>query len=284
MPMSNQKEDRTQLPRRESSGKNLVECVKPLAVALPIIVTVALHYLIGGTDTMLALDYQNPAAYQFFTAAYVHATTSHLLGNIVGYMITVPPLYALYRHQDRHLSGFFGAFTFAILAVPVIANVASYLTWGVVLDLSIQYGRGLSSVVAAFVGLLLMYIFSTYDEELPKKNATYAASMVGITLFATWAVMFRGLNRMVSVVMLGVMFVLISYASWKGSFTAVGIGEWAQENRRLAMILFVGTFAAVYMIVMSFPADLQNQGGFTNLVGHAAGFFSGMAVHYYQSR
>jgi hypothetical protein len=282
--MSNQKEDRGRLPRGSLSSRNLADYAKIFAVALPIIATTALHFVIGETDKILALDYQNPAVYQFYTAAYVHATTSHLLGNLVGYLIAVLPLYALYTHQDRGRSEFLGAFVFVILAVPVIANVASYLTWSVVLDLSIQYGRGLSGVVAAFVGLLLIRTFDTYDKELPEENAIYAASIVGITLFATWAVMFRGLNRVVALVMLGLVLVLVIYTSWKGNFSAVGIGEWAQENRRLAVILFVGTFAAVYMVVVTFPADLQNQGGFTNLVGHGAGFFSGMAVHYYQSR
>jgi hypothetical protein len=231
----------------------------------------------------LALNYQNPELYQFYTAAYVHATTSHLLGNVLGYMLSVPPLYALYTHQNSRRE-FFRAFAAIILAVPVIANVASYLTWSVALELSIQYGRGLSGVVAAFVGLLLMRVLDTYDEELPEENAMYAASMVGIVLFATWAVMFRGLNRLVALVMLAVMLVFVAYASWKGNFSPVGLGEWAKENRRLASILFAGTFAALYMVVVSFPADLQNKGGFTNLVGHGAGFFSGMAIHYWQSR
>jgi hypothetical protein len=49
------------------------------------------------------------------------------------------------------------------------------------------------------------------------------------------------------------------------------------------VILFFGTYAALYLVVVSFPADLQNKGGFTNLVGHGEGFFSGMAIHYWQT-
>ena len=50
--------------------------------------------------------------------------------------------------------------------MPAIANAASYLTWGVVVDAPIGYGRGLSGVVAAFAGLLLMRILDAYDHEL----------------------------------------------------------------------------------------------------------------------
>jgi len=259
---------------------------KPLTLLIltaPVIIVVVVDLFFPGIDSQVALDYQNPAFYQFYTAAYVHANTTHLVNNLVGYLLSVPPLYALYVYQNRRRQ-FFAAFALIILAASVIANVASYLTWGVYLDLSIQYGRGLSGVVAAFVGLLLMNVLRTYDEELPEENAMYAASMVGIILFATWAVMFRGLNRLMALVMLGVMFAVVVYASWRGNFAAAGLVEWARDNQRLALILFFGTFAALYMVVVSFPADLQNQGGFTNLVGHGAGFFTGMAIHYWQSR
>jgi hypothetical protein len=233
--------------------------------------------------SQVALNYQNPALYQFYTAAYVHANASHLLGNIVGYLLSVPPLYALYVHQDRR-GEFFAAFALIVLAVPVISNVASYLTWGVYADLPIQYGRGLSGVVAAFVGLLLMRVLGTFDEELSEENAMYAASVVGITLFASWAVMFAGTIRLLMLAMLGIMLAVVVYASWTDNIAMAGLGEWARENQRLALILFVGTFTALYMVVLSFPADVQNQGGFTNLVSHGAGFFSGMAIHYWQRR
>jgi len=36
-------------------------------------------------------------------------------------------------------------------------------------------------------------------------------------------------------------------------------------------------------VVGSFFASVQIQGVFTNLVGHGAGFFSEMAVYYWQS-
>jgi len=281
--MSNQKGDTGNPHRNSSGGRELLNHTNKLVLLLPILAAVVLHSSNRGIGTALALDYQNPAFYQFYTAAYVHATTAHLLGNFVGYLLSVPPLYALYVFRNRRRE-FFVAFAFIILAVPVIANVASYLTWGVFLDLSIQYGRGLSGVVAAFVGLLLMRILGAYDEELPEENARYAASMVGIILFATWAVMFRGLNRLVALVMLGVMFAVVVYASWRGNFAAAGLVGWARDNQRLAVILFFGTVAALYMVVVSFPADLQNKGGFTNLVGHGAGFFTGMAIHYWQSR
>ncbi|MCF2206862.1 hypothetical protein KI372_01700 [Halobacterium salinarum] len=42
--------------------------------------------------------------------------------------LAVGPLYALSDCQDRR-GGFFRAFAFIVLAVPVIANVASSLTW-----------------------------------------------------------------------------------------------------------------------------------------------------------
>ncbi|MDH5020387.1 hypothetical protein [Halobacterium rubrum] len=165
----------------------------------------------------------------------------------------------------------------------MIANAASYLTWGIVVDASIGYGRGLSGIVAAFAGLLLMRILDAYDNELPEENAMYAASMFGIVLFATWAITFAGPIRYLMLALLAVLLAVVAYASWNGTVAVTGLGEWARANDRLAVILAFGTLAALYLVVGSFPASVQNQGGFTNLVGHGAGFFTGMAIHYYQS-
>jgi len=242
-------------------------------------------YWAGGqhAELLLALNYEDPTLYQFYTAAYVHANASHLLGNVVGYLLAVGPLYALSDYQDRRRE-FFRAFAFIVLAVPVIANVASYLTWGIVVDAPIGYGRGLSGVVAAFGGLLLVRILDAYDEALPEKDAMGAASLFGITLFATWALTFAGLIRILMVGLLVVLLAVAAYASWNGSVAVDGLVEWGRDNDRLAMILLFGTFAALYLVVATFPASVQNQGGFTNLVGHGAGFFTGMLVAQVGSR
>lgn len=61
-------------------------------------------------------------------------------GNVVGYLLAVGPLYALSDCQDRR-GEFLRAFAFIVLAVPVIANVASSLTWWIVVDALIGHGR-----------------------------------------------------------------------------------------------------------------------------------------------
>ncbi|MXR20329.1 hypothetical protein [Halobacterium bonnevillei] len=253
--------------------------LQPIGAILPAFAVVLLFYLAGdSTQTRMALNYQNPVFYQLYTAAFVHANATHLASNLFGYVISVFSLYLLFSNQNR-LQEFYRAFAVIILAVPIVANAASYLTWSVALDLPIQYGRGLSAVVAAFVGLLLMNVLQAFDDELPEENAMYAASMVGIVLFASWAVMFTGPPRYV---MLGMLVVVLGFATWavsRGELSPVGLVDWAQENRQLALILLVGTFAALWLVIASFPANLQSNGGFTNLIGHGAGFFAGMAVH-----
>lgn len=258
------------MSQRRFTGKSA------LILSLPVLAATA-QFIRPDSTASLALNYQAPAFYQFYTAAFVHANASHLLGNVVGYLLSVVPLYALYDYQDRRRE-FFQAFAFIVLAVPAIVNVASYLTWGIVVDAPIGYGRGLSGVVAAFAGLLLMRVLDAYDEELPEENAMYAASMFGIVLFATWAITFAGSIRYLMLALLAVLLAVVSYASWNGTVAVSGLGEWARDNERPAVILAFGTLAALYLVVGSFPASVQNQGGFTNLVGHGAGFFTGMAL------
>lgn len=74
------------------------------------------------------------------------------------------------------------------------------------------------------------------------------------------------------------------YESWRRNFAAAGLVEWARGNDPLVLVLLDGTVAGLFIVVVSFSADLQNRGGFTKLVGHGAGFFTGMAIHYWQRR
>lgn len=129
----------------------------------------------------------------------------------------------------------------------------------------------------------MMSVLETFDKELPEKNATFVATVFGMTLFGTWTITFAGILRLVMAVMLAVMVLVVVWATARGQLSATGLDDWGRENQQLAMILLVAAFAALFMLVANFPATIQSKGGFVNFVGHGSGFFTGMVIHYYQS-
>ena len=261
-----------------SKSTYLPSLLWPWQTVLPLLLLCGLWIFSPGlTSTDLALNHRNPQFYQFYTSAFVHANTGHLLGNLVGYVVTVTPLYFLFAHQDRRRE-FWRAFVLILAVAPIVSSVASYAVWSVALDFTVHYGRGFSGVVAAFAGLLLMTVLSILEEEQSEPHSTFSTALLLTTLLGTWTITFTGVLRYLMVALLVAMLGVIVWASARGELSPVGIGEWVQANFRLAQLLTVGGFAALLVIVASFPNDLASGKNFADVVGHGAGFAAGVAV------
>lgn len=224
---------------------------------------------------LLALNHQNPLLYQFYSSAFVHASENHLIGNLTGYTIAILPLYALYTFEQREYS-FPRIFGILLLLAPFVTTIASFGVWTLLIDAPINYDLGFSGVVSAFAGLLFIQILNAVETELPPKNANYVLLMVLLALLASWAVLFGGLLQ---IGMTGMVIVVLAggaFAFRRGEVSPIGLDAWVREHPRSAIVLSCGLLAALFLIIVSFPAEIQNRGGFTNLVGHGAGFLFGM--------
>jgi len=147
----------------DSVGKQLAEVRKRstaremfLSFALVPIVLVSIDATVRSSKWVLPLASESVMAPETavlaVTSSFVHAGSTHLWGNVLGYLLIMSALYplAVISRQKRALAG---VATFNLLAVPLVTGQIS-----LVLPVS-GSTQGFSSVNAAFVGSSILFVF-----------------------------------------------------------------------------------------------------------------------------
>lgn len=235
--------------------------------------------LLPGTQARLAFrnDLADPLG--ALTAAYVHLDRPHLLGNLLGYVLSAGATYGLcLRLGERR---WFRLATVTLLVVvPVLVNLTSAAVLGVVLGGQfVPTNRGFSGVVAGFDGFLFVALFVTLRRAWGRLPALYLSQLLVLGLlgellliYAPWPPLLGG-----GVVLLGV---------------ALGLGGLARESHRRGLAGGNGprhaiaaslppVVAAVVLAVLVyglFPERLVAGGRFVNVVAHGAGLLYGAAL------
>ena len=260
-------------PARYEIGSDVL-----LLLSIPGILSVVYFLTPTTLQQQLALIPSDPQWYTIFTAAYVHASTSHLTGNLFGYFLAVSYTYWLCLHTNRRQ--WFRRTTIALLLVtPIVVNIGNILAFGSVLPEVEGYSRGFSGVVGGFGGFLLVAfvvaVKDTYGSELAE---IVAVSLVLLLLLLVSVVYSGGIQPLVA------------------GLVAFGIGlqvigtlyerDWElptvdATSRTFAFQVVAGglvvTVLAV-LVLLLFPAALVESGTFTNIAGHGVGMVTGSIV------
>lgn len=232
-------------------------------------------------QAQMVLDHTDPQLHTFWTASFIHEhrpDDSHLIGNIVGYLLLIYPTWLLYRVKNQTRR--FWLIVAVILTVgPLVINGGSYFFLHEYLNLQILRDRGFSGIVGAFTGFLLMSILNTVGEEQEEKTAILSSG-----LYATYLMLGFGLVTIrPPIIGLGVLFAIMTifgirtgYVSTRGE-----LAEWVKNNRMMAAVLTIAAFVSVLAFTASLPAEITNDsGGFTNIASHGFGILFGMVIEY----
>ena len=247
-------------------------------------VLVGVHLIVpAGVRGAMALDYARPDPLHAFTAAYVHLGDAHLRGNVVGVLLAGGFAALLAALVDEHR--WFRLSTLAYLTVlPVLVGMTEATIVG-----GSVVGRGFSSVLAGFVGFVLVspgvvvrrgFGFAPWVGW----NAVAGLSVVsgGVILWAT-GVAFDA--TIVGVLGLGLLLVLATFAR-----PALDRSAWPDDRetwRRLAgaatTVALVAAVVAAFAVGL-FPADIARGDGVTNILGHFLGLVYGAVIATWGSR
>jgi len=251
-----------------------------LLLSIPLLLA-AIHFLIPTSiQNALAFDHSKFQIYTLLTAAYVHASNTHLYSNLVGYALTAIYTYALCLHVDE-LPWFRRTPPLHLLALPILVNLTSYAIFQFQYPSADPVSRGFSGVVGGLGGFLLvaLYVF------VKKRHDGELAWAVGLTIFLLlmqlidlrYAGGFR--PSVTGLVALGGLLVFVPYVR-----SGVEVSE--GEARREAVITagavgLVGVVLGVLILGLFPEAEVLVEGGtFTNVFAHAAGFVWGIVVAY----
>ncbi len=254
---------------------------QPLAEFAVILVVplllVAIHFLTPASlKQALAFSHERFAVYTLFTAAYIHAGQAHLVGNVLGYLITTLYAYMLCVAAEER-QWFWRTFAVFLVALPILVSLSSYLAFSTWYPSASPASRGFSGVVAGFGGFLLValavYVKERYSMEL--------GGVVGVSSFlvlmATIDFIYSGRVRLVvwGLVAAGIALQVGNYV-WQ---TEVHLEE--LDQRRIAQDVgaVVLVFAVLgYIVVAMFPAEIVQNGSATNIIAHAMGFLWGIVI------
>jgi hypothetical protein len=249
-----------------------------LLLSIPTLLA-AIHFLVPTSlQQSLVFDHTRFNIYTLLTAAYVHASNTHLFSNLVGYALTAIYTYALCLFVDER-KWFRRTLPIHLLALPVLVNLTSYAIFAIQYPDADPVSRGFSGVVGGLGGFLLvaLYVF------VKKRHDGELAYAVGLTIFLLLMQLidlrYAGGFRLsvTGLVLLGSLLVFGQYA-WRGVEIPDG------EGRRDAVITvgsvgLVGVVLGVLILGLFPESEALVEGGtFTNVFAHAAGFIYGIVL------
>ena len=249
-----------------------------LVLAIPALLTSIYFLTPTALQQQLALTPSNSQWYTVFTAAYVHASTSHLTGNIFGYFLAVSYTYWLCLHTNRRR--WFRRTTIALLLVtPIVVNIGNILVFGTVLPEVEGYSRGFSGVVGGFGGFLLVaFVVAVKDTYGSEFAEVVGVSLVLLLLLLVSVVYSGGIQPLVAglvAVGIGLQVIGTLYErDWELPTVEVASREFAFQVVSGGLVV---TVLAV-LVLLLFPAALVEGGTFTNIVAHGIGLLTGTTI------
>lgn len=242
--------------------------------AVPLVL-VGVFALPSGTKRQLALNYAAPTVVTAFTSHFVHLSVTHLLTNLVGYLVVVPTGYALSVASGRRRQ-FFVVFASFLLSFPFLLSGLNLLFP------RSSLGVGISGIVLAFVGYLPFAFMSFVGRQLD--GAVGARHSPWLFFFGLGLVAFiaapnvYGLGLAAAATLAGVRYLLpvvdavdrTQLSSWRATLSVGGYAELA---------VLGGVVFLAYPFV-AFPGNLTVSGGVLNVYTHALGFCLGYITTY----
>jgi hypothetical protein len=220
----------------------------------------------------LAFSHDQFTLYTLFTAAYVNGQ-AHLVGNIVGYLLTTLYTYMLCIAVDER-RWFWRTFVVFLLVLPVLVSLTSYAVFSAWFPSVSVVSRGFSGVVAGFGGFLLValavYIRKRYSAQLGIVVGTSSF----LTLMAMIDYIYAGRVRLVvgGLLAVGIALEVGSYL-WQTEIDLENLERQVFVDAGAVGLVFV---VLAHIVVAMFPAEIAQNGTATNIIAHAMGFLLGV--------
>ena len=251
-----------------------------LLVASVPLVLAAVHFLVPPAVQelyVLVPDAATPTT--LFTAAFLHVSDAHLVGNLLGYALGALSAYLLCLFL-RERRWFWLSTLVLVLGLPIIVN------WTSIHVLDLYFGdwspriRGFSGVAAGFGGFALAALLAYVGRRSDRRTALFAGMAVLLSLLWEVLVIYAGEIPPLAtgLVALGVGLCLAEIGHlWYRRGLPETRSDWLDIG--WAVVVFAWTlFVVAWLVAGLFPAEVVDGDQFTNVFAHAIGFCYGFLV------
>ncbi|WP_137284626.1 MFS transporter [Halorussus salinisoli] len=218
-----------------------------------------------------------------WTSAFVHRTTSHLLGNLVGYIIAIVPAWLLAVSQgDRRR--FWFCVVVVLFAFPIPLAIATDLGFKYfVPTISASSSLGFSGVVGGFTGLLFGFLTGFFAHRYGVQSMLIGTVIVVLSLLGA-LFEYHGLSGLLwvksllgSSIALGGIVLLVDLAS-RSHRRTLGVRNWLRSHGS-SLGLIAGSWVALTgLTILLFPRPNVAAGVVPNIIVHSLGFAGGYAI------
>jgi hypothetical protein len=251
-----------------------------LALAVVPLVLAAVFTLPAPLRQSFVFEYADPSVVTAYAAPFVHIDASHLLVNLVGYVLVVPLAYALSVASGQRRRFWIVFVTFVLVFPPLL----SYLNLAVPRP---TVGIGFSGVILAFVGYLPIAIADYVEEHFgigPREMVAPMTFFLGLALIAILSV--QSVVPANPTVLLGIAGLVVAtllsaLLFWMATLDDDRFEPIRDSRAAVPGYLELATAAGFVFVAIqfvAFPGDPVVSGGVVNLyvhlLGYALGFIS----------
>lgn len=253
------------------------------------VVLVVVFLLPMGLRRDLALIYTEPSLRSMYASHFVHFDLSHLVANLLVYLLVVPFSLAVSVWSGRRRRFYLVAFTILVAFPPVLSGLD-------ILFQRPQIGMGFSGMNLAFVGFsgmnlafvgYLPHVLAAYfDAERPEWKQTSSA-FLPLAFFVGMAIVtVRVAGSLNGVSRIGFGWLFLAGAG--SLLAAVGYTRTVASYLRsrgltggtVPPVVAFGSLLFVLLVIVGFPEVSPEGGSVTNLLLHLLGFSFGYIVPY----
>lgn len=258
------------------------QTIRPLFVDLALIAALAgllvgLHWVVPpGIREGFAFSYTDPDPLHAVTAAYVHLTTTHLVGNLVG-LVLGGSFGALLAHAaDEHRW-----FRLSVLSYLTVLPIVVGMTAAAAIPQPVV-SRGFSAVVAGFAGFALVGVAVVLQRVLGVDRwlawDVVAALILVVAAEIAWSVTGDLPPTLAGLLVVGLAVTLIPVS--RGALRSGLPSDRRAWGRLVGAVAVTGTVLAVvsWFVIGLFPGQLVDDGGVTNILSHYLGLVYGAVI------
>jgi hypothetical protein len=237
-----------------------------LILTVPLVLA-AVHLLPASVQQSFMLEYQDPSAFNLWSAAFVHRGFTHFSGNAVAYCLYILPSYLLFVLAGERRIFRYLFLSFLLILPPVLAAIN-------IVALDGGTGAGFSGIASAFIGLtpvgIFIFVRNCVSQDVSVSNGV---SVFLIALGGT-AYIYAGIVEAATILVVACLLVLNDIRSLSVETLRTIVSDlWIMDSCFLLVVIATTLF--VLSPIFLFPVNIVQGGQSVNILSHYSGLVLG---------
>ena len=251
-----------------------------LFVLVPLVCVVVFFLPVEMQDFLkVRHDSVNPLV--FITSVFVHADSSHLVANVVAYLVIGALVYGISKKGKKQLY-FLYSFLLVVILLPLMYHPLFIFMNHLIFHLS-YVSCGLSLIVGGLIGLIIPSLGALFNQE-PSLKVNWPIFFLASVFLTGSVVIFPYLSSKLYDVTVFVLLTAIGVFLFSRELLKIlNFGrKGSKEDKKRALGIFLSLSVYFFFLSFLFPANIvQSSGNIVDIFAHFFSVFFGLLVGYF---